>query len=126
VAKLAPDALLYLMKLCGQLTADQDHIRALAARKASDLIKAHNLTWEDVLQPPKPETALTPVSTGPRTWRVVVEELLGFHHGVLFLPREAEFLTGLLAKGHVPSERQAAWLHKICRRAGVPVWETTP
>jgi hypothetical protein len=39
-----------LIKLCGLLTSDADGERATAARMASDLLRAHRLTWAEVLK----------------------------------------------------------------------------
>jgi len=39
-----------LIKLCGLLTSDADGERATAARMASDLLRAHRLTWAEVLR----------------------------------------------------------------------------
>jgi hypothetical protein len=124
-AALAPEALSRLIKLAGLLGSAHDGERAAAALKCSEVLAVHGLTWVDVLQPasPVPQPATAPT---PRTWRVVAEEILYNHYGALLVPREIEFLTGLLQRGFAPTPKQAAWLAKIARRCGVPGWEPLP
>jgi len=38
-----------LAKLCGLFGSDHDGERAAAARKADELVRAHGLTWRDVV-----------------------------------------------------------------------------
>jgi hypothetical protein len=97
---LAPNQLNRLRKLCGMLGSAHAGERAAAALKASELLAANKLSWGELLQVP---AVVAPVAAdrGPRTWRVV---------------------AGLLERGRAPSPKQSAWLAKICRRCGVPMW----
>ena len=72
--------------------------------------------------PPAPVVQVIQATPEPRTWRVVVEELLTNHFGALY-EGELKFLPDMLGKGRAPSDKQAAWLLKICRRCGVPPWD---
>jgi hypothetical protein len=122
---LQPDDLTRLIKLAGMLASAHAGERAAAALKCTELLAAHGMSWADALQPP-PVTQIVQVvqaPPGPRTWRVVADELLINHYGALHQPNEVAFLSGLLQRGFAPSVKQAAWLGKICRRTGVPLWE---
>jgi hypothetical protein len=125
-AALAPEALNRLIKLAGLLGSAHDGERAAAALKCSEFLALQGLTWSDLLQPPPVPVPQPGTASGPRTWRVVAEEILLNHYGALFAPREIEFLTGILQRGFAPTPKQAAWLAKIARRCGVPGWDPLP
>jgi hypothetical protein len=97
--------------------------RDAAAVLATKLLTAHQLSWDQLLRPPAPPTPPAPVpAAAPRTWRIVVEEIVFNHYGALF-ESEVRLTTSMLEKGFAPSPKQTAWLLKICRRAGVRPWE---
>lgn len=51
---LSPEARTRLIRICGIFGSSFDGERANAARMADELIRAHGLTWADVLQAPRP------------------------------------------------------------------------
>jgi hypothetical protein len=121
---LSSDELTRLIKLAGLLASSHAGERAAAALKCTEFLASCGLTWADALEPP-PVTQIVEVvqpPPGPRTWRVVADELLIGHYAAL-RESEVDFVTGMLARGYAPSIKQAAWLGKICRRCGVPIWE---
>lgn len=46
---LPPDAHERLTKLCGMLSSSSDNERSVAAMMATDLLRAHGMTWADLL-----------------------------------------------------------------------------
>lgn len=124
---LPPDDLIRLIKLAGLLASDQVGERAAAAAACTKFLTARNLSWAEVLTPPPPTQVVQVVQPppGPRTWRVVADEILIGHYGALH-GKELEFLPGLLARGYAPTVKQAAWLGSIARRCGVPLWDAGP
>lgn len=124
MAALPENDLVRLVKLLRMLGTDFDGERAAFGWKIHELVTSHKADWDDLLRPiGRVVHVRTP--SAPRTWRVVVEEILEHHYGALY-PTEREFLPSLLANGRVPTERQAAWLAKIVRRCGIPAWEGEP
>lgn len=127
VAALAPDVRLRLIKLAGQLTAEQETVRALAALKCTELLRANGSTWEEALTPPATQLAPAPPPPPiPRSWRAVAEELLVFHANALRVTArydEPQFLQDLCDRGWAPSPRQAQWLADIARRCGLALWD---
>jgi hypothetical protein len=121
VMALSPDDIERLVKLLRMLGSSFDGERAVAGAKIHELVSSKNADLQDLLAP-KPSQAVAVVSAGPRTWTVVCEILLEKHFNVLRLPKELEFVSGLLSKGFAPTERQGHWLADICRRAGEPLW----
>jgi hypothetical protein len=109
-----------LATLAGMLQSAHDGEVVAAARKCTAFLQGRRLSWTDVLTA---QATAPPVVAQARTWRSVAEELVLNHYATL-LPREPDYLTGLLQCGLTPT--QAAWLAKIARRAGVPAWESTP
>jgi hypothetical protein len=124
---LSDDELTRLIKIAGLFGSDRDGERSAAARMFWELLKRHDLMPEDVLRPALTTRVVQVVQPpAPRTWRVVTDEILMNHYGALRAPKEIEFLTGMLAKGRAPTERQAIWLTDIALRCGVPLWNATP
>lgn len=129
VAELAPDVRLRLIKLAGQLTAEQENIRALAALKCTELLRANGSTWEEALSPaplPVPSPAPPSAPPIPRSWRAVAEEILVFHANALRITGsydEPSFLNDLCARGRAPTFKQAKWLADIACRCGIALWD---
>jgi hypothetical protein len=124
---LSDDDLTRLIKIAGLFGSNQDGERAAAARLFWELLKRNGMMPGDVLKP-APTTPIVQAvqSSAPRTWRVVTDEILVGHYGALRAPKEVEFLTGMLARGRAPTERQVIWLEDIARRCGVPLWDSVP
>jgi hypothetical protein len=122
-AVLADDDRVRLVRIAGMFGSAHDGERAAAALKFHALLQQLGLMPEDVLCPQLPAVV---APAGPRTWRVVCEEVLGNHFGALYQPREVDFLTQLLADGRAPTPKQAQWVSKICGRCGVPLWPGAP
>ena len=72
-ALLDPSTAERLAKLCGLFSSRHDGERAVAAAKADELVRRHNLTWNDVILP----RSSTPTST------TSVEEMIAYamRHG---------------------------------------------
>jgi hypothetical protein len=117
---LDADKLARLIKLLGMFGSNFAGERENAGKKAHELITAAGTTWAELLTP-KPSQAVA-VASGPRTWRVFVEQVLIDHYGALY-ESELKFLPSLLASGRAPSPAQTAWLIKIARRTGCPLWD---
>lgn len=124
VPALTEDELVRLVKLLRMLGTEYDGERAAFGWKIHQLVASRKADWDDLLRPIG-RVVTVRVPTAPRTWRVVVEEILEHHHGALY-PTERNFLPSLLENGRRPSERQAEWLAKIVRRCGIPAWEGEP
>ena len=96
--------------------------------KFAELLKAHDLTPEDVLRPQPEQPVIRPAPpppAQPRDWCAVVEDILLTRHGALY-PREHEFLPALLGRGFAPSVLQTNWLIRIIRRTRVAPWTAKP
>jgi hypothetical protein len=127
VMVLPPTDLTKLAKLLRMLGSDYDGERAAAGRMIHQFVVTRNVEWDALLQPVASQSvAQVAQAPEPRTWRVVVEEILAFHYAALRQPKELDFLTGMLDRGYTPSDKQAIWLTDICRRTGVPLWDAVP
>jgi hypothetical protein len=122
---LSDDDLSKLAKLLRMLGSSFDGERAAAGQKIHDFVTTRDVDWDELLRPRRVQAVVVQAPSGPRTWVTAVEEVLHDHYGALY-PSELEFLPSLLAKGMVPTEKQAAWLTKIFRRTGVAGWDPLP
>jgi hypothetical protein len=127
-ATLPPKAQDLLVKFAWMLSSPNEAERAIAALKFAELLKAHDLTPEDVLRPQPAQSVVPPASPAPpqpRDWVAVAEDILLTRFGALHT-REQEFLPSLLARGIAPSIAQANWLIRIMRRTRVAPWTIRP
>jgi hypothetical protein len=124
MAALPPDQRARLAKLAGLMASPHAGERAVAALKASEFLTALGMTWAEALAPAPAAPVVRVVQTpaAPRTWRIVVEEILTCHFNALY-ETEQRFLPSLLANGRAPSPKQSGWVLKICARCGVPPWD---
>ena len=114
-----------LTKLLGLLGSDHDGERATAARMASDLLRAHRLTWADVLgpAPPRPCPACTahraPRGAAAGSWRQTLATLaeLAVRRPALFTDWERAFICNLLDRRTI-SERQREILAELAEKVG--------
>jgi hypothetical protein len=104
--RLTPDVLDRLMKLLGMLGSAHDGERAVAARKAHELIRRHGLTWSDVFN-------ATPATTAPPPlgWRDKLAACEEQKH--CLNTRERGFVFSLRRWRGTPTEKQLAWLDRI-------------
>jgi hypothetical protein len=117
---LAPPELRKLVQICAMLSSPYDGERANAAALADKLVKAHGLTWADVLhaEPPVP-VVIQP--TAPRYWRQCAEGVLFEHPGALS-EWETGFLQDILQRGRALSDKQQVILRRVAQKTGAPEW----
>jgi hypothetical protein len=116
-----------LTKLCGLLTSEHDGERATAARMASDLLRAHRLTWAEVLKPDRAPARSCPACAARRaprgaaagSWRKTLATLaeLAVRRPALFTDWERAFICNLLDRRTI-SERQREILAELAEKAG--------
>jgi hypothetical protein len=119
-----------LIKLCGLLTSDADGERATAARMASDLLRAHRLTWAEVLRAGGAPTVIREVRVehGPcpacaaqaqarRSWRSAVALLcrVALEHPDLLNDWERRFVFSVGESVRL-SEKQHAVVMRLLER----------
>jgi hypothetical protein len=103
------------VKICGLLSSSHDGERAAAAAKATDMLRQHGLSWEDVLRPcPAPQPRQQQQQAGDHRARAR-HALLRAH---LLSPWEREFCASIAERWAPLTERQAAVLARIERKAG--------
>jgi hypothetical protein len=107
---LSAEAADRLAKLCGLFGSDHAAERATAASMADCLVRAHGLTWPDVIVVPRQQ--------GPRldAWRGMAIFCSERRH--LLNEKERGFITNLLRWQRELSERQQQWLTDLFLRCG--------
>ena len=117
-----------LVKLLGMLGSDQPGERAAAALKADQWVKAHGVSWQALLTPPKSPPAVRRPRAAPRKpvqpvrlagWQDVAAELLARPGGLLRTADQA-FVQSLLLRGYPGlTPKQTEWLRDLAERAGL-------
>ena len=107
---LPPDARDMLAKLCGMLGSDYDGERAVAAAKATSLLRRHGLTWSDLFQPDRASPDPDPRETD---WWMDLG--LCQRHADLLTTWEADFIISLGRFTRL-SAKQRACLGRIVER----------
>jgi hypothetical protein len=105
------------VKVCGLLASNHDGERAAAAAKATDMLRQHGLTWENVIACGCPKAA---DSSSP-DWRRADHRARARHallRASVLTPWEREFLNSIALRAAPLTERQAATLARIERKAG--------
>jgi hypothetical protein len=117
---LLPDGVLdRLIKLSGMMSSTFDGERATAAAMATELLRRHGLSWQDVLQASATgATGATGRPSPPRDWRVCVAECQR-RSGELS-QWENRFLADLRRWRGVLSPKQRAKLRTICEALALP------
>lgn len=120
---LSEDALDRFIRLAGMLGSDHAGERAVAALKATELLKTHRLTWAEVLEPlralSKPERRRGPQEQ-PAAWREAVRFCL--KHANRLTEWERRFLGSLERRRFVSQKQRdvlASILEKIAETAHV-------
>jgi hypothetical protein len=97
-----------LVKLCGMLGSDYAGERAAAAAKADALVRAHGLTWHDVIAAP----AASPAPASDWLRMAAYCQV----HADRLSPREFEFVCSIIKWRRVPTSRQWNWLADLYAR----------
>lgn len=106
---LAPAVADRLAKLCGMFGSDHDGERAAAAAAlANQLVRAHGLTWGDVI--------VLPATTTNADWQRMATWCQAHHQQ--FNAKELDFIRTMLTWRGEPSEKQIKWLVDLFIRAG--------
>jgi hypothetical protein len=116
--KLDPRNLERLVKLLGMLGSDHDGERAAAAAKASELVRAHGLTWLDVIPtaPTSYRHEHTKRSNGDAgaDWRTMRDFCA--QRSSLLRSREQEFIDDINGWHGALTPKQSDWLIAIYTR----------
>jgi hypothetical protein len=95
-------------------------------RLAAQLLNTHKSRWIDVLMPEVvPAPAPPPPPLVKKSHYDTCRECLVVADGLLD-QREEEFLSSLLTRSYPLSEKQIAWIHRICNKIGVIAWDRNP
>lgn len=132
VAALPPEAIVRLAKLLGMLGSNHVGERAAAGLKATELLLANGVTWNDLIQQlnsPAPKHTYNARSRHQPSWRVVAEECLSLHNNDTnpvapsLTAWEYGFISDILDRGFELSEKQTAVLQRIAGKMGVAFGE---
>lgn len=117
-----------LRKLCGMLGSEHVGERASAALKATELLRAHKLTWADAVMPPTPAWPGNTATPTPRKGRPETTAAPDDWLDVVFRAMDAcdsmsdweyNFMEQMERWKGRPSPKQWAVIDRIARKVGV-------
>jgi hypothetical protein len=109
-----------LAAICARLSSDADGEVLAAAHKAGEFLRAHGLSWDDVLHAAPPEAVTI---TNDRTWQHVAEQIHGEHLHAL-TDYEIGFVQSIIRRGRKLTPPQSAVLRSLVEKTGVAGWQS--
>jgi hypothetical protein len=106
-----------LVKVLGMLGSDHDGEVAAAGRRANQMVRSAGLTWDQLLNPPAPESQQT--YRPPRRWRQPTSDsdsaALCLQWPEVLTDWETDFCRSIIGR-HRTSPRQTEVLERISRK----------